>query len=56
MDVLDRGACGRNTSPVRAPTLIAGERVNLLVHVVPGRDALRSPVEVSTLWIERAQD
>ena len=56
VDVLDRGACGRNTSPVRAPTLVTGDRVNLLVHVVSGTDDLGGPVEVSTLWIERAQD
>ena len=56
VDVLDRGACGRNTSPVRAPMLVAGERVNLLVQVVPGTDGLGSPVEVFTLWIERVQE
>lgn len=56
VDVLDRGACGRNTSPIRAPTLVAGERVNLLVHVVPGTNDLGGPVEVFTLWIERVQD
>lgn len=56
VDVVDRGACGRNTSPVRAPMLHAGERVNLLVHVVSGTDDFGGPVEVSTLWIERAQD
>lgn len=56
VDVLDRGACGRNTSPVRAPTLVAGDRVDLLVHVVGGTDGSGGPLEVFTLWIERGQD
>ena len=58
MDVLDKGACGRNTSVVRAPTLAGGERVDLLVHVIGGTktDGLGASLEVFTLWIERAQD
>jgi len=58
MDVIDHGACGRNTSPVRAPMLTVGDRVNLLVHVTgevktnePG-----APPEVIVLWIDRAQE
>ncbi len=35
-DIFDRGACGRNRSVVRAPTLAPGDRVDLLVHVVGG--------------------
>jgi len=56
MDVLDKGACGRNTSAVRAPTLAAGDRVDLLVHVVGEMDGLGGSLEAFALWIERAQD
>ena len=56
MDVLDKGACGRNTSAVRAPTLAAGDRVDLLVHVLGGMDGLGGSLEAFALWIERAQD
>ena len=58
MDVLDKGACGRNTSAVRAPTLAAGDRVDLLVHVVGGRntDGPEASPEVFMLWIDRVQD
>ena len=56
MDVLDQGACGRNTSPVRAPMLVPGDRVDLLVHVISGTDGLGGTLEVFTLWIERAQE
>jgi hypothetical protein len=57
VDVLDQGACGRNTSKVRAPMLAAGDRVDLLVQVigVTGMDGLGGSPEVFALWIERAQ-
>jgi hypothetical protein len=58
VDILDQGACGRNTSAVRAPTLAAGDRVDLLVHVIGGTrtdDPGASP-QVFMLWIDRAQD
>jgi hypothetical protein len=56
MDVIDKGACGTNRSVVRAPMLAAGDRVDLLVHVVGGTDGSGGPLEVFTLWIERGQD
>jgi len=58
MDVLDKGACGRNTSAVRAPTLAAGDRVDLLVHVLGGTKTDEPGVspQVFVLWIDRAQD
>jgi hypothetical protein len=56
VDILDQGACGRNTSPLRAPTLAAGDRVDLLVQVVGGTDELGASLEVFALWIERTQD
>ena len=58
VEVLDRGACGRNTSAVRAPTLAVGDRVYLLVHVVGGTktDEPRASPEVFVLWIDRAQE
>jgi len=56
VDVLDQGACGRNTSAVRAPMLAGGDRVDMLVQVVGGTDGLGDSLEVSARWIERAQD
>ena len=58
VEVLDRGACGRNRSAVRAPMLAVGDRVDLLVHVVGGTKTDESEVspEVFVLWIDRAQD
>ena len=57
MDVFDQGACGRNTSPVRAPMLAPGDRVDLLVQVVGGMktDEPGASPEVIVLWINRAQ-
>lgn len=54
LDILDQGACGRNTGVVRAPMLSAGDRIDLLVHIVGGTD--RDSLQVFTLWIERVQD
>jgi hypothetical protein len=58
VDIFDRGACGRNRSAVRAPMLAAGDRVDLLVHVVGGTKTDESGVspEVFVLWIDRAQE
>lgn len=56
VDVIDQGACGKNTGVVRAPTLAAGERVELLVHVIGKTHGSGSLLEVFTLWIERAQE
>ena len=56
IDVLDHGACGRNTSPLRAPTLAIGDRVEMLVHIVGKTDGYGGSPEAFTLWIERAQD
>ena len=58
LDALDLGACGRNTSMVRAPTLAAGDRVDLLVQVIRGVKTgdLGTPPEVIVLWVDRAQD
>lgn len=58
MDVLDQGACGRNTSAVRAPMLTTGDHVDLLVRVygVTETDELGGLLEAFALWIERVQD
>jgi len=58
VDVLDKGACGRNTSVVRASMLAAGDRVDMLVQVIGGvkPDELGGPLQVIVLWIDRAQD
>jgi hypothetical protein len=41
---------------VRAPMLAAGDRVELLVHVIGKIDRPGSSPEVFTLWIERDQE
>ena len=58
VEVLDKGACGRNRSAVRAPMLATGDRVDLLVQVVGGANTDESGVspEVFVLWIDRAQE
>ncbi len=58
MDVIDKGACGTNRSVVRAPMLVAGDRIDLLVQVVGGTrtEESGSSPEVSVLWIDRTQD
>jgi hypothetical protein len=58
VDILDQGACGRNTSAIRAPMLAAGDRVDMLVQVVGGTrmDEPGASPEVFVLWIDRAQD
>lgn len=56
VDVIDQGACGKHTGVVRAPTLAAGDRVELLVYVIGKTAGPESPPEVLTLWIERARE
>jgi hypothetical protein len=58
VDILDQGACGRNTSAVRAPMLAGGDRVDMLVQVVGGTrtDEPGASPEVFVLWVDRAQD
>ena len=58
VEVLDKGACGRNRSAVRAPMLATGDRVDLLVQIVGGTKTDESGVspEVFVLWIDRAQE
>ena len=58
VEVLDKGACGKNRSAVRAPMLALGDRVDLLVHVIGGTktDEPGASPEVFVLWIDRAQD
>jgi hypothetical protein len=56
IDILDQGACGRDTSPVRAPALAIGDRVEMLIHIVGKADGHGGLMEAFTLWIERAQD
>lgn len=59
VEVLDKGACGRNRSAVRAPMLAPGDRIDLLVQVIGGtktdEPGAPSP-QVFVLWVERAQD
>jgi hypothetical protein len=58
VDILDQGACGRNTSAIQAPMLAAGDRVDMLVQVVGGTrtDEPGASPEVFVLWIDWAQD
>lgn len=58
LDALNLGACGRNSSMVRAPTLAAGDEVDLLVQAIRGVKPgdLGAPPEVVELWVDRAQD
>jgi hypothetical protein len=56
VDIFDQGACGRNTSVLRAPMLAPGDRVDLLVHVVGRMEGLGGSVEIFAIWIERARD
>ena len=58
VEVLDKGACGRNRSAVRAPMLAPGDHVNLLVQVIGGAktDEPGDPPEIFVLWIERTQN
>ena len=58
MDIMDKGACGRNRSVVRASMLAPGDRVDLLIQIISGmktEDFGASP-EAIGLWIDRAQD
>ncbi len=52
IDVFDQGACGGNTSRLRASTLAAGDRVDLFVRVVANRDteSARGMVEILVIW------
>jgi len=58
VEVLDKGICGRNRSATRAPMLVPGNRVDLLVQVIgeTKTDEPGASSEVFVLWIERAQD
>ena len=48
VDVLDQGACGRNTSVLRAPMLTGGDRVDLLIGRI-NMDEVETSPELSAL-------
>jgi len=56
VDVHDQGACGRNTSTIRATMLAGGDHVDLLVQVGGGTGEPGASPEVKVLWIDRAQE
>jgi hypothetical protein len=58
LEVLDKGACGRNAGRVRAPMLLPGDRVNLLIQMVGElkRGETGASPEAIILWIDRVQD
>lgn len=42
IEVIDQGACGRNLSQLKAPTLRAGQQIDLLVLIMVARNADQS--------------
>lgn len=58
IEVIDRGACGKNVSALKAPMLKAGQQVNLLVQLmIPANTGtLGLPVETTIRYIEPVRD
>ncbi|MEC4891001.1 MAG: hypothetical protein RI101_13185 [Nitrospira sp.] len=57
IDIFDQGACGGNTSRLRASTLAVGDHVDVLVRVAANRDteSSRGMVEILVIWSELAR-
>jgi hypothetical protein len=58
LEVIDKGACGRNAGRLRAPMLLPGDRVNLLIQTIGElkRGETGASPEAIILWIDRVQD
>jgi hypothetical protein len=58
IEVVDQGACGRNLSPLRAPMLAVGQRVDLMALIVIATNAdLSEPsLEVVIRFLDLAQN
>ncbi|MGA6827494.1 hypothetical protein ACO9S2_07745 [Nitrospira sp. NS4] len=57
IEVFDQGACGGNTSRLRASTLAAGDPIDLFVRVVANKEAEGSgrSAQVLVIWIGPAR-
>ncbi len=58
IEVIDRGACGKNVGALKAPMLKAGQQVNLLVQImIPANTGTPGlPVETTIRHIETVRD
>ncbi len=58
IEVIDRGACGKNVGALKAPMLKAGQQVNLLVQImIPANTGTPGlPVETTIRYIELVRD
>jgi len=58
IEAVDQGACGRNLSPLRAPMLAVGQRIDLMVLIVIATNAdLSDPsLEVVIRFLDLAQN
>jgi len=58
IEVIDRGACGRNVGALKAPMLKAGQQVNLLVQMmIPANTGTPGlPVEITIRYIELVRE
>ncbi|MEK7759946.1 MAG: hypothetical protein AAB433_00055 [Nitrospirota bacterium] len=57
IEVFDQGACGGNTSRMRASTLAVGASVDLFVQVVANSEGeqARTSIDVLVIWIQLAR-
>ncbi|MDH4154988.1 MAG: hypothetical protein OEV01_14475 [Nitrospira sp.] len=58
IEVIDRGACGKNVGALKAPILKAGQQVNLLVRImIPANTGTPGlPVEITIRYIELVRE
>ncbi len=58
IEVIDQGACGKNVGALKAPRLIIGQQIDLLVQImIPANTGTPgSPVEVTIRYIEPVRD
>lgn len=58
IEVIDRGACGKNVGTLKAPMLKAGQQVDLLVRIMIPTSASTpgSPVEATIRYIDLARE
>jgi hypothetical protein len=58
IEVIDRGACGKNVGALKAPMLKTGQQINLLVQImIPSSSGIPdSSVEATIRYIDLARD
>ena len=58
IEVIDRGACGKNVGTLKAPTLKISQRIELLVQIMIPANASTpgSPLEATIRYIDLAQE